>query len=236
MDYASYTTSLQTLLVIYDASGQAQLASIQPNIINDAELRCYRDLQLLNTVVSDTSVLVASSRAATLPVPAGGAFVVIESANVITPSSATNPDLGTRNPLQRVSKEYLNFMYGNATAAQPVCYAAIDDANFIVGPKPDATYTLEWYGTYRPAPLSATNTTTILTNFFPDLFLAASMVFASAYQRDFGASSDNPQMAMSWEQHYGSLLPAAQKEEVMKKAQSQGWQAFQPTTANPPRA
>lgn len=236
MNYASYVTTMQTMLVIYDPTGVTNLNNILPDMINYAELRIYRDLQLLNTVTSGTAALSTSNRNINLPAPTGGTFIVIESANLVLPAGTTNPDNGQRLPLQRVSKEYINYAYGSASPSQPVCYANINDSQIVVGPPSDNNYTIEFLGTYRPNPLSATNTTTILTQFFSDLFIAASMVFGAGYQRDFGHMSDDPQMAQSWENQYNILKSSAMNEEFMKKAQSQGWQAFQPTTATPPRS
>ena len=34
---------------------------------------------------------------------------------------------------------------------------------------------------------------------YPELLLCACMVFASGYQRDFGAQAEDPQKAVSWE-------------------------------------
>ena len=65
--------------------------------------------------------------------------------------------------------------------------------------------------------MSVTNTSTQLTNFFPDLFIAASMIFATGYQRDFGAQSDNPAQGQSWENQYDLLIKSALTEEARKK-------------------
>lgn len=234
MTYTSYVTTMQTMLVVYDNTGQANLNAILPNMIDYAELRLYRDLDLLNTVTSASGPLTSGNRNITLPTPTGGVFVVIESANLITPAGETNPDAGTRVPLQRVSKEYLNFMFGAASAGQPGWFVDFDNATAMVGPKPDAAYTVEFLGTYRPASLSVSNPTTLLTAYFPDLFVSASMIFGAGYQRDFGQQADDPRMAMSWETQYQAQLKSAMVEEFRKKAKSQGWQAFLPTPASPP--
>ena len=81
-------------------------------------------------------------------------------------------------------------------AAVPALYAMITDQQIIVGPAPGLMtkrkYTIECIGTIRPAPLSPTNTTTYLSLYLPDLFLAASMVFMSAFQKNFSAGSRRP--------------------------------------------
>src|SRR5262249_53305267 len=94
---------------------------------------------------------------------------------------------------------------------------------------PDAAYTLEAVGTIRPAPLSATNTSTFLTNNLPDLWFAATMIFMSGYIQNFGSQSDNPQLAVSWAAIYDKLFSSANVEEMRKKYASGAWGSLQPT-------
>jgi hypothetical protein len=93
----------------------------------------------------------------------------------------------------------------------------LSDQTIIFGPWPDKAYVVEVVGTIRPAPLSPTNTSTFLTNWLPDLFIAASMIFVTGYQRDFGAQSDDPNAAKSWDNEYSKLLASAGAEEMRKK-------------------
>lgn len=69
MNFASWQATVQNLLAITpgDTNGQALFAVIQADMINDAELRCYRDLQLLQTEQAGTTTLTANSRNGTLP-------------------------------------------------------------------------------------------------------------------------------------------------------------------------
>ena len=77
----------------------------------------------------------------------------------------------------------------------------------------------------------------ILTTYFPDLWFALTMVAGAAYLKNFGASADDPRMAMSWETHVQPLLQSAKTEEQMKKYRSQAWTSEEPTIiAKPPRA
>jgi hypothetical protein len=94
---------------------------------------------------------------------------------------------------------------------------------FIVGPPPDAAYRVEVIGTIRPDPLSSSNPTTYLTQYLPDLFMAASLVFGAGYLQNYGAMVDNPQQAVSWESHYQALKASADMEENRKKYASQAW-------------
>ena len=105
----------------------------------------------------------------------------------------------------------------------PAYYAPFNDNVFYFGPVPDQTYSVEIVGTYRPASLSATNLTTFISLYLPDVFLMASMIYISGYQRNFGRQSDDPSMAQSYESQYQALLKSAVTEEVRKKYESVGW-------------
>jgi hypothetical protein len=111
----------------------------------------------------------------------------------------------------------------------------LDQFTIILGPWPDANYQVEVIGTIRPTPLSATNTTTFLTTYLPDLFLAASMIFASGYQRDFGSQADNPQQSASWEMQYEKLFASANAEELRKKFSGLGWTSYSNMPSSPVR-
>ena len=233
LTYSSYVTDLANLLVV-PATDPFYL-TVLPNIIDDSEQRIYRELDLLSTIVRDsTGTLTANSRNFTFPQH----FVVSESINVFTPVTVNT----YRNQLVPVSREFLDAVYPDEAAgsccgpAVPQYYAMITDQTIIVGPSPDAAYTLEVVGTVRPAPLSATNTTTYLTLYLPDLFMTASLVFAAGYLQNYGAMVDNPQQAMSWETHYKALFESANIEENRKKYASAAWTPKQPAPlATPPR-
>ena len=109
-------------------------------------------------------------------------------------------------------------------------------ASTLFGPTPDQAYAVHVTATTRPAPLSATNSTTWLSLNVPELMVAAGMVFAAGHMRDFGAQSDNPQMAQSWETQYGNLMKSANVDSLRMKFQSVAWSAQIPSPiATPPR-
>lgn len=236
--YATYQTALAELMVT--ATSAADFVAILPSIIDYAEQRCYRDLDLLSTVVRDSSTnLTANARAFTLPTSLGR-FVVINGVNVVTPVATTTAN-GTRNPLVPTSRDVLDLLWPSEAAASastvPTLFAMITDQQIIVGPPPGAAFNVEIIGTIRPTALSASNTTTSLSTYLPDLFLAASMIFASGYQKNFGGQSDDPKMSASWEQQYGTLLASANAEEFRKRFQSSAWTSqTAPPAAQPPRA
>ncbi len=235
LTYTTYVNSLGNLVPIATTDAGFQLALV--NTIDDAEQRLYRELQLLNTTQRDSSsAFVTGTRTFNLPT-ALSTFFVVESMYAITPVGTSNPDLGTRNFLTPSSRPFIDALFPSANGSGvPLYFAPTTQTSFIVGPWPDQAYQAEVVGTFRPAPISAANATTILSVFFPDLLIAASMVFIAGWMKNYGQAVDDPQQGVTWEQHLGKLLASAQTEEAMKKFTSQGWSSKAPAPlATPPR-
>jgi hypothetical protein len=234
--YNSWVTQLLNTVaaVSSDPNWQTEI----PGIIDYAEQRIYRELDLLVTRVTDqTATLTGNQRTFVLPTGIG-TFIVVEEVNVISPSSA-DFNTGTRTPLVPVSKQFIDWAWPAAISganAVPEWYAMLDGVNVLVGPPPDANYPIEIVGTQRPIPLSSANQTTFLTTIYPDLWFACSMVKASGFMRNFGSQADNPAMAVSWEAQYKTLFQSADAEEARRTFRSMAWTSEQqkPVTI-PPR-
>lgn len=233
LTYTTYVAQLANIMSVDPATPQFQ--TMLPGCIDYAEQRIYRELDLLNTVVrNDSATLTTLNRNFTLPTTTNGNFITIQGINLVTPAGVATIDTGTRNPLQPTTRDFLDSVWNSATgAALPKLFAMIDQFNIIVGPWPNAAYQVEVIGTIRPNPLSSTNTSTFLTQYLPDLFIAGSMIFASGYQRDFGSQADNPAQAVSWETQYEKLFASANMEELRKKFAGPGWTSMS-SIANPP--
>ena len=220
----SYVLQISTMAVV--SSSDTNFATILPQMITYAENRIYRDLDLLFTSIASTSYSLATgSRQITVPT---SVFVVPEQINLITPSGTSNPNSGIRVPLLATTREYLDAVCGDSTTVgQPQYFApfmgSATNWNFLVGPYPDANYTVEIVGTFRPDSLSSTNNTTFISLYLPDLFIMASMIYISAYQRNFGRLNDDPQMAITYESQYQALLKGAMSEEYRKKMEGAAW-------------
>jgi hypothetical protein len=228
LNYTDLVNTITNLTVI--SSTDPNFIQIFPQAISYAEDRLYRELDLLSTVTRVTGTLTAGSRNFTLP-QTSGYILVTNGFNVITPATQTNPEEGTRVPLTPTSRDYLDNVWPSSTGSTtPTEYAMITDQTIVLGPWPDANYTIEVIGVVQPAPLSATNPTTFLSLYLPDLLTAAVMIFMVGYQRDWGAQTDDPTQAQSWEAQYGKLFASANVFEVRKKYESGGWGSLQPTT------
>jgi hypothetical protein len=239
----SYIGQISTMAVV-DPNDTAFLA-VLPQMITYAENRIYRDVDFLFSSVSNTSYSIsAGSRSINVSSGSdfagtqwgGGVLVVAEQINLLTPAGATNPDTATRVPLLPTTKEFLDAVYGNSSATgQPKYFCPFDDYTFLVGPYPNATYQVEIVGTFRPVSLSSSNKTTFISLYLPDVFIMASMIYIAAYQRNFSSALGNdPQMAITYETQYQSLLRSAVSEENRKKFEAAAWSSQGASTSATP--
>jgi len=234
------------------AENDPAFVTILPQMITYAENRMYRDIDFMFTSTSlhgVSFVLTPGNRNLSFNInlasnsdSQSGTFVVSEQINLLTDASGnaastTNPDACVRVPLLPTTKEFLDAVYGSSLAAnqgQPQYFVPFNETLFFVGPVPDQAYPVEVVGTYRPNSLSSTNTTTFISQYLPDVFIMASMIYISAYQRNFGRANDDPQMAVTYESQYQALLKSAIVEEARKKFDAAGWSSQSPATAATP--
>ena len=230
-DFVNATADLLILLpTITDAtsaspSNDPNFNTILPRAIEYAEQRMYRELDLIQTFTSAVATTSANVRSYAIP----DSLIVLNSLYIITPSGAVKDGpTAKRNVIIRTTIDTVNYIWpqGQVTGVLPTYFATVANSSVHLAPPPDNAYQLEFYGTVRPAPLSSTNTTTILTTYLPDIFLSCAMVFFSGYQRDFGAQSDDPKMAQSWESQYQTLKASATEEIARAKSQSVQWTPF----------
>lgn len=252
MIYSDFQLTISSLLAMQDVAGQGILNPLWPRIVEAAEFMMYRDpdLDFLSTRLAATSPTAVGVRS--IPIP--GEFVVIEGLSLITPAGvgptagAALPAGAQRIPLLRTSREFIDAIWPNesavATPAPFQGYYAIFseqasafpsgvqffEANqCIVAPTPDAIYTAEFTGTFRPAPLSVATPQTFISVNLPDLMVSAAMIWATGgVLRNFGAQADNPQQAVSWKVLYEQQKTGAAVEEARKKSASSEWSPFTP--------
>lgn len=227
----SYVQQIATLAVV--EPNDPNFLIILPQTISYAENRLCRDLDFLSTVTTNINYATTSG----VPTVAFQVsdFVTIQQVNAISPAGTSVPNSGTRNPLLPTTKEFLNAVYpSGASAALPQYFAMLNQNTITLGPWPDGAYTLELVGTFRPESLSNTNKSTFISLYLPDLFIMASMIYISGYQRNFGRANDDPQMAVTYESQYKGLLQSAIVEEARKKFQSSAWSSMSPPVAATP--
>lgn len=200
-----------------------------PGAIDYAEQRIYRELNLITMQVTDATGSLSSDSRTLLLSTTAGTFISVQEVNVLSPSSiATSSQGATRNKLAPAALNWVNYLYPSekssaysSSASIPSLFAIKDDTTLIVGPAPDAPYHVEVIGTQRPTPLSASNSSTFLTRVLPDLFVAATMVFACGYVKDKNIGSplsgDITAASNYWEGEYQKLYKSALAEDVRVK-------------------
>jgi hypothetical protein len=229
LTYSQYVTQIATMAVVPETD--PNYIAILPQMITYAENRMCRDLDFLSTQVSRTYTLTSGSNSLSIP-----------TSDFITTQTITAGPSNT--PVLPVSKTFIQNVYSTSTGASLPQYFAMyggdlattgnTSNNIIFGPWPDSNYTITITGTARPASLSATNTTTFISTYLPDVMIMASMIYISAYQRNFGRQSDDPAMAQSYEGQYNALLKSALVEEVRKKYEAAAWTSYSPSPAATP--
>lgn len=227
LNWTTYNDQISNLLVI--PSSDPNFVTMLPGMRDYAEQRIYRELDLLAVQITDATTTVSSgNRNFTVPTTLG-TFIIIDNVNIITPSTAT-ADTGSRTQLLPVSREFMDMCYGGTLTGVPEFFAMASNDTILFGPAPDAGYVAEVIGIQRPEPLTAMNSSTILTRYVPDLFIAASMIFGSAYMREFSVQGPlNPGMGQSWEGQYQTLFKSAETEQFRAKFQSAGWTSQTPS-------
>lgn len=232
LNFTTYVQQVSNLMVI--PSSDPNFQTMLPGMIDYAEQRIYRELDPLFVQVTDSTASVSSGVRNFAPPTGMGTFITIDELNIITPVGS-NANNGSRNPLTPVAPEVLDAFYpsGQIATGVPTMYAMRSPTVVLLGPSPDAAYVAEVVGIQRPAPLSTTNSSTFLTQYCPDLLIAASMVFGFGYMRDFGGQADNSGASQSWETQYKMLFQSASMEQSRAKWEAPGWTSQSPSPASP---
>lgn len=253
----SYNAYIQTMagLAVYTAqevAGVWQFSDAPPELqvpqmLNYAELRIQRDLDLLSSQSSNTYTLTAGNNVFPIPVDD---FFTVQTLEIVQSSGG---NVVNSTPLTPVSKEFIQNCYGGLGAAGTPQYFAMYGDNFggsqdtftnvLLGPPPNYPYSLRVTGTcrmpslyqYAMAGLADTNYTYVSV-YLPDMLIMASMIYITMFQRNFSAVSDSTDMGATYEKQYQALRLGAIPEENRRKQQGSSWTAYStPVAATPTR-
>jgi len=93
---------------------------------------------------------------------------------------------------------------------QPIYWCPNDEFSALIAPSSAVNMNFSTVGTIRFTPLSSTNTSNFLSQYLPDLYVAAALLWLAGYQRD-------TELQAQWEKTYMGLLNSAVVEEARKK-------------------
>lgn len=242
LNYTTLVSEVATISAISSTvlvSGDNNFGGIMDAVIDFAEGSLYRDLDLISASITDTSVsCVAGVRTVSLSTTQGNPLQ-ITSLNLFS-SAGTTSSNATRIPLVPATRAYIDAVYPSGLSSNcglPQYFARLSDTQLLFGPAPDQAYGIEAEETIRPAPLSASNSSTWLTQNVPELMVAACMISIAGYMRNYGAQADDPKMATSWRAVYDNLMRTGKQDADRQKFEGPGWTAQAPSPqATPPRA
>lgn len=237
------TTASGGVYQFVDAAMQGAL----PSMLNYAERRISRDLDMLSSQTSNIYTLTAGQNVFSLPVDD---FLTVQTLEVV---QISNSQVVNSTPLLPASKEFIQNVYGGLSSAGTPQYFALYGDNFgdsedlytniLLGPPPNYGYSLRVTGTkiasslYKYATSGPADTAfTYISEFYPDMLIMASMIYVSAFQRNFSAAADDSPMGQTYEKQYQALRLGAVPEENRRKQQASGWSSYStPTAATPTR-
>jgi hypothetical protein len=166
---------------IADWLHRSDMVAIIPDLIVLAEARIARDLRLRRQISSTTLATVAATQSVALPTD----FLEVENLSVGT-SIARN--------LVYMNIEALDVKYPvGSYSGTPVAYT-LEGNSLLLGPTPDAAYSISMLYYARLAALSVTPTNWLLTN-HPNIYLFGALAEAGDYVRDL-------QMGTTWDAKY----------------------------------
>ena len=223
------------------------LQTVLPQILAYSETRIQRDIDALQARSSNQYALTVGNNLLSIPV---NDFLVVETLEVTQMSGGF---VVNSFPMIPVSREFIQNCYsGVFSTGMPKYYAMVGDnfgngantnVNVLLGPPPNFAYPIRVAGVIRMPSLyqfatagPADTSYTYISQWLPDLLLVASMIFISAYQRNWTANSDDPAMPVNYEKQYRTLLVGAIAEENRKKGLGSAYSAYStPATATPTR-
>jgi hypothetical protein len=254
LSYNGYIQQIAAMAVVQAAETagvwgfvDAPLQTIVPQMLNYAELRIQRDLDLLAGQTSNTYTLTQGVNIFPLPI---NDFFTVETLEILFMNGAQVVNSQTLLP---VSKEFIQNCYsGLASAGTPQYYAmygdnfgndAFTNNNILLGPPPNFAYPIRVTGLIKVPSLFTYSSTgvadtqfTYISAYYPDMLIMASMIYISAYQRNFGVASDDPAMGMTYEKQYQALRLGAISDENARNLENSAWTAYTtPTAATPTR-
>jgi hypothetical protein len=252
LSYNAWVQQLSTMIpvTVEETAGvyaftDANLQNIIPSILNYAELRIQRDLDLLASTINNTYALTAGQNIFSIPIDD---FFTVQNMEVVQLSGST---VISTAPLTPVSREFIQNCYGGmAKAGMPRYFAMIGssfgdnyDTNntILLGPTPAYGFSVRIFGTnvtpslYSYAAAGVADTEyTYISSYYPDMLMCACMIYVAGYQKNYSAASDDAGAPMNWEKQYQTLRIGAVQTESERRFQGSAWTAYPTSTSATP--
>ena len=203
----TYTELLQKIRDYTEVGSTVLSDTILNGIINDAELRIFRDVDSDNNRRYATANLIASTRFIDTPTDA----LVIRSAQIVDSELADGNTNQERDFLQWRDTSFMSEFNPTAVTGVPKYYSWWDKNKIIVAPTPDQTYIIQLNYILKDPGLSSTNTTTYISTNFPNGLLYACLVEA------YGFLKGPQDLLQLYEQKYKQVIEGFSIEQMGRR-------------------
>ena len=173
----TYDELKQKIIDYTEVSSNVFTDTILNGFINDAEFKILREVDSDNNRRYATANLIASTRFIDVPTN----LLIVRSAQIVDSDLADGSTDQNRDFLQFRDTSFMSEFNPTATTGVPKYYSNWDETRIVVAPTPNATYTIQLNYILKPTGLSSTNTTTYLSNEFPNGLLYACLVEAYGF-------------------------------------------------------
>jgi len=171
----TYAELVQKIRDYTEVDSNVLTATIVDGFISDAEFRILRDVDSDNNRRYATALLAASSRFITVP----DNLLVVRSAQIVDSDGVGSAD--NREFLEYRDTSYMSEYNSTGVTGVPKYYSMWDEEKIVVAPTPDANYTIQLNYILKDQGLSSTNTTTYISQKFPNGLLYACLVEAFSF-------------------------------------------------------
>ncbi len=171
----TYTELVQKIRDYTEVDSNVLTDTICNGFIENAEFKILREVDSDNNRRYATANLITSDRF--ISRPAG--LLIVRSAQIIDSDGSSQPN--NRDFLQYRDTSFMSEFNPTEATGVPKYYSLWDEQNIVVAPTPDATYTIQLNYILKDPGLSATNTTTYISQNFPNGLLYACLVEAYGF-------------------------------------------------------
>ena len=171
----TYTELVQKIRDYTEVDANVLTSTIVDGFIENAEFKILREVDSDNNRRYATANLITSDRF--ISRPAG--LLIVRSAQIIDSDGSSQPN--NRDFLQYRDTSFMSEFNPTEATGVPKYYSLWDEQNIVVAPTPDATYTIQLNYILKDPGLSATNTTTYISQNFPNGLLYACLVEAYGF-------------------------------------------------------
>jgi len=171
----TYTELVQKIRDYTEVDANVLTSTIIDGFIENAEFKILREVDSDNNRRYATANLITSNRF--ISRPAG--LLIVRSAQIVDSDGSSQPN--NRDFLQYRDTSFMSEFNPTEATGVPKYYSLWDEQNIVVAPTPDATYTIQLNYILKDPGLSATNTTTYLSQNFPNGLLYACLVEAYGF-------------------------------------------------------